>query len=450
MNGRNKVSRRGFLWLAGLTSGAIGLGKLPGKEAPNKRFLHRPWWVKTIEEPKLWIDNRVYQRYDSRNQIFSSFGRVVGEGRARELFMESRQKTTQWMREGRPGYSLRDRALADAGWTVMRAGGPNRGIQRWTASGRGPEEYGVERYQASPEETAQTVKAAARLFGASLVGVAKLDRRHIYSWDGGKEIVLENVEQPYEDETKRVIPEKVQWVIALAVQMSEEAIKRAPAPIASATTSVGYSLCQFVVSTLSEFIRGLGYIAIPAVNDTALSIPIAMEAGLGELGRHNRLITPEYGPNVRLCKVFTDLPMAIDQPIDFGVAEFCRVCKRCAEACPAKSLSLKDEPDYQVRGIWNNPGHRAWHDDASLCYTYWQKLTTGCSVCFAVCPYSKKDDASIHGLAKGTASVTPAFDRFFNRMDRLFGYGRQKDPVKWWELELPPFGFDTTQGVKRR
>ena len=449
MKYRKKVSRRGFLWMAGATGGAIGLGKLGGKGTSPRRFPRRPWWVRTIDKPKLWVDDRVYQRYDSRNQIFSSFRRVVGEERAQQLFQENRQKTVQWMREARPGYTLRDRALGNAGWTVMRAGGANRGIQRWTARGMGPQQYALDRYEASPEEAAQTIKAAARMYGASLVGIARLDRRHVNSWDGRKEIVFEDVEQPYEDENKRVIPERAQWAIALAVQMSEETLKRAPAALASAATTVGYSLCQFVVSTLSEFIRGLGYIAVPSVNDTAQSIPIAMEAGLGELGRHNRLITPEYGSCVRLCKVFTDLPMAVDKPIDFGVLEFCRVCKRCAEACPAKSLSFKDEPDYQVRGIWNNPGHQAWHDDASLCYTYWQKLTTGCSVCFTVCPYSKKDYASIHRMVKGTAAVTPALDGFFTRMDRFFGYGRPKDPTRWWEMELPPFGIDTTQGVER-
>ena len=450
MNNGKKISRRGFLWLAGLTGGAVGLGKIGANEVSEKKFPHRPWWVKTIDKPKLGVDDNIYQSYDSRNQIFSSFRRVVGEERARQLFMESRQQTRQWMREGKPGYTLRDRALGDAGWTVMRMGGAGQGIERWTGRGRGPEQYGVKRYQASPAEAAQTIKAAARMFGAALVGIAKLDRRHVNSWDGGKEIAFEDVEEPYEDETKRVIPEKVQWAIALAVQMSEETLKRAPTALASAATTVGYSLCQFVASSLAEFIRGLGYIAIPSVNDTAQSIPIAIDAGLGELGRHNRLITPEHGPNVRLCKVFTDLPLAVDKPIDFGALEFCRACRRCAESCPAKSLSFKDEPDYQVRGIWNNPGHQAWHDDASLCYTYWQKLTTGCSICFAVCPYSKKDYASLHGLVKGTAAVTPALDGLFTRMDRLFGYGRQKDPARWWELELPPFGIDTTQGTERR
>jgi len=100
-------------------------------------------------------------------------------------------------------------------------------------------------------------------------------------------------------------------------------------------------------------LSGLGYEAIPCVNDTAQSIPFALDAGLGELSRLNKLVTPEFGPAVRLCKVFTDMPMAYDKPIDFGLVEFCKGCKKCAEACPSRALSFDDEPSSKpkARGI---------------------------------------------------------------------------------------------------
>ncbi len=72
-------------------------------------------------------------------------------------------------------------------------------------------------------------------------------------------------------------------------------------------------------------------------NDTALSIPQAVDAGLGELGRNGLLITPDRGPCVRICKVFADMPLAPDRPVRFGVSEFCRSCARCADACQARS-----------------------------------------------------------------------------------------------------------------
>ena len=69
---------------------------------------------------------------------------------------------------------------------------------------------------------------------------------------------------------------------------------------------------------------------IPAGNDTALSIPIAAQAGLGELSRMGTLVTEEYGSRVRLAKVFTDLEIKPDRPKTFGVWAFCKRCKKCA------------------------------------------------------------------------------------------------------------------------
>ena len=52
------------------------------------------------------------------------------------------------------------------------------------------------------------------------------------------------------------------------------------------------------------------------------SIPIAIDAGLGELGRNGLLVTPKYGPRVRLAKILTNMPLVPDSPIRFGVTEF--------------------------------------------------------------------------------------------------------------------------------
>lgn len=76
----------------------------------------------------------------------------------------------------------------------------------------------------------------------------------------------------------------------------------------------------------SRYLRNLGYEAIPSMNDTALAIPYAIKAGLGEYGRHGLLITPEFGPRLRLGKIFTNMPLAHDTPIKFGVKEFCGAC----------------------------------------------------------------------------------------------------------------------------
>jgi len=56
------------------------------------------------------------------------------------------------------------------------------------------------------------------------------------------------------------------------------------------------------------------------------------------LGRNGLLITPQYGPRVRISKVLTDLPLVPDEPIEFGVTEYCEKCKRCAKYCPGQAI----------------------------------------------------------------------------------------------------------------
>jgi len=195
---------------------------------------------------------------------------------------------------------------------------------------------------------------------------------------GNKDIVFENVEVPVVTETKFVIPTKMKWVVAIAIPMDIDYLAHAPKALGDAATGLGYSQSAFTAGSLAEFIRGLGYQAIPSVNDTAQSVPFAMDAGLGELSRLNKVVMLEFGAAIRLCKVLTDLPMEYDQPVDFGLAAFCRSCKMCAEACPPRALSFDDEPGYEVRGPWNNPGHKAWFEDSYRCLQYWQKVGNGC------------------------------------------------------------------------
>jgi epoxyqueuosine reductase QueG len=140
------------------------------------------------------------------------------------------------------------------------------------------------------------------------------------------------------------------------------------------------------------------------------------------------------------------MELALDKPIDFGLMEFCKVCRRCADACPAKCLSLYDEPNLMVKGEWNNPGHQAWFEDSPQCLAYWRESTSGCSICLAVCPWSKKDKTMIHNIVKASSAKIPVLNRFFANMDESFGYGEQKSAKKWWSLNLPEYGIDTTQG----
>ena len=504
------IGRRSLLKAGGFVAASGALGSVwkfvmrTGVDASTSgNIRRRARWIKVVGKPTLGETNADYKRF-SGFDMFALYRPLKTQREGTGSFeAEQASKTkrlTAWTNEKKPGFSLPDRQLSEGAWTVMRSARPGTGLLSWTRASEGPPtEPSAQRYTASPEEMANTVKAAARLYGAGLVGIAPMneayinlqvphqehprkeqppkDAQHkdpqsaIHPHEGedqnrghslgqnhagkeqkceqgkeqkktdqppqDKDIVFADVDAPEVTDTKFVIPRKMKWVVAIAIPMDIELLARTPTALGDAASALGYSHSAFVVSSLAVFIRGLGYDAIPCVNDTAQSIPFAVDAGLGELSRLNKLVTPEFGPAVRLCKVFTDMPMAYDKPVDFGLVEFCKGCKKCAEACPSRALSFDDEPSFKTRGPWNNPGHKAWFEDSYKCYEYWQKSGSACGVCFASCPFTKGDQAWIHEGVKATISMAPPTDGVFRIMDNALGYGKQHAPEQWWTKDSP-------------
>jgi reductive dehalogenase len=374
------------------------------------------------------------------------FTKYVGQEEVDRLSRIAAHKEQQRILANVPGYTLKDQALKSA----QQFGNRRNRYFLGPRHAQTPAERGVPKWTGTPAEAARILRAAMRHFGAATIGYMELNQRTrklIYSHDpDGKQLVFEDVAAAYETDEKRVIPNQARWVITYTVRMSPETFKRAPTVTASQTTSLAYNRGLQIQNKTQEFLRGLGYQCLgeATLNGLGISPALAVMAGLGELSRANRLITPEFGPMVRVFKLITDLPLATDKPINAGIMEFCKHCKKCAEACPAGALSFADEPTWDVRGEWNNRGHQAYFEDSIKCYTYQQEEAgTNCGVCFAVCPFSKKDKAWIHNWVKGSISLLPATDSFLRSMDDAFSYGAKKDPEEWWRLNLSEYGIDS-------
>jgi ferredoxin len=221
------------------------------------------------------------------------------------------------------------------------------------------------------------VKDVARFYGANLVGITEIDPRWIYSH------TFERATGIYE---KARVPYK--YAIMMAIEMDWKSINESPGMAASAATALIYSRMPELSGSLARYIRALGYPAVPSGNDTGQNIPLAIDAGLGELGRNGLLITPQFGPRVRLCKVLTDLPLIPDQPIDFGMQEFCEKCHSCALSCPTKAIR-DGERTTEITSISNRPGLMRWPVNVAKCYMFWRENGgTDCSNCIAVCPWA--------------------------------------------------------------
>ena len=224
----------------------------------------------------------------------------------------------------------------------------------------------------SQEDLTERVREAALAFGADLVGVAKLNRDWLFS--NGRD------GRPVE------IPESYSRVLVMAVAMDPSHIRKSPGSEASAETSRGYARMAYVTCLSASFIRVLGYDALPCGNGTALSIPMAVDAGLGYLSRNGMLTTEEYGSCVRLCKVLTDMPLVPDRRRDGTLRRRCESCRLCAKSCPAGAISSDPSPSYRTHGSFNSSGVLRWTVDHEKCYRFWVRNGRSCSSCIAVCP----------------------------------------------------------------
>ena len=124
------------------------------------------------------------------------------------------------------------------------------------------------------------------------------------------------------------------YVVVFATEMSSRLIAASPHTPTNIETQYQYARGAYISTLLAQFIANLGYSA--SANHLRhyelLMVPLAVDAGLGELSRMGYLITKALGPRVRLGAVYTDLPLIPDHPVDIGVEDFCKSAKNAAHA----------------------------------------------------------------------------------------------------------------------
>jgi reductive dehalogenase len=173
-----------------------------------------------------------------------------------------------------------------------------------------------------------------------------------------------------------------------------------------------------VASIIAEYIRAQGFSARAHTdgNYQVLCVPLAVDAGLGELGRLGVLIHPVYGPCVRLAAVTTELELPPTPRRDFHMASFCRICRKCADNCPTRAIAAGEEPVSRR--------FKHWSVVQENCYAFWKQIGTDCAVCIRSCPYTKPDTL-LHRLVRFYVSRNPLNQRLALLMDDFF-YGRKK------------------------
>jgi len=110
----------------------------------------------------------------------------------------------------------------------------------------------------------------------------------------------------------------------------------------------------------------------------------ATRAGLGWIGKSGLLVTPEYGPRIRMGTVLTDMELPYGQPVTEGM---CGSCRLCVKSCPAGALHGAG---------WEAGMPREELVDAHACSVFmhdnFRHIGRGsvCGVCMRVCPYGRE------------------------------------------------------------
>nr|UZH91598.1 reductive dehalogenase [uncultured bacterium] len=472
------VSRRDFMKSIGLAGAGLGAASLLNPSfnnldevvsASNTAEYKRAWYVKEQDfaKPTVEVDWQTLKSYDKSLFQTGDFQKINDKTKALGLQLEGTvdrdESLAKWAQNGTKGMSLRDQALW-RGAEISRRFEPS---YTWThkmdkSRALTPEELGVPVYQGTPEDNTRMMRVVGRMYGVWNIGVTEIDeyaKKIIWSNDGKKNIVFEDVDAGYETDAKRVIPNKCKYVVSLAIRHGELATKTAPGAIVNSAQQNGYFDAAHASTSFQEFLYALGYQGVGNTSPAgSASFPVM--SGIGELGRGAHVVTPEHGAMYRRFPIFfTDLPLEPTKPIDSGIHKFCYTCKKCGLHCPTSSIPIETEPTWEGHGPWNNPGIKSWYLNYPTCggpFDYKSTFGPGyCGMCLTNCVFSKLDNANIHGVVMATASTTSLFNAFFNTMDDAFGYGQnwrahEKGDTyveDWWNTIGPERGYLTRTGM---
>lgn len=216
--------------------------------------------------------------------------------------------------------------------------------------------------QASPEFIRQLQDVAASL-DVSSIGYAENPEHLIFQ---GKALLHENM-------------------IVVTMEMDRAAIANAPSNATAAEVHWIYARTTWAVLRIAGFLRKNGYSAQACypLMGPALYPALAQKAGLGWRGAHGLLITPEYGPRVRLGAVSTsidNLPLSRENKAQWSES-YCTKCRQCILKCPVHAIY--ESPIRHANGL-------VTCIDNGKCFPEFSNHH-GCGICIRVCPFSNRN-----------------------------------------------------------
>ncbi len=298
--------------------------------------------------------------------------------------------------------------------------------------GRAPKgSVNPEKTPVDPVAMTRHIKQVAKAFGIDAVGIAPTLPEFVYQ-GGARRTEDESLVTAATGETPEKIAEKYPYAICTLVAWSDELVRAHRHIIGDTNYHIHGLKADVAQNNLAGYLRELGY---DAVQGAANPMPMAIAAGLGELGRNGLIISEHHGARHHPRVILTNLPLIPDKPIDLGVADFCSICKKCAVACPTNSISHDEKK--VINGV------EKWAINWKTCYSVRPFMTDfwyNCFTCIAACPYTKPNSwwrtLTVTLLRRTPIPARPLLVRPLIALDNAIWGELPRKRVKW-------LGYDT-------
>ena len=389
----------GPAWWVGKGTSKSALNRDPYAKRRYVDGAHAFEKLKRVDTPTTYIDEDRVARVPKRADMF-----------ARAQFGDMGKKQQQaasggWYARKSPA-SFAQRRLLGA-FVLLQDGASNEVAEK----------------PSDPVQNAANVKAATYFLGIDAVGISRCPDWTWYSHDA----TGAPLEPPHNQ------------AISMIIDQGYETMEGASGDdwISVAQSMRAYLRFSLLGGVIAKQIRRLGYMAKAhsVMDGEVLQPPLLLLSGLGEVSRIGEVIlNPLLGPRLKSGVVTTDMPMAHDKPIDFGLQNFCESCNKCARECPSGAITAGPKRMFN--------GYEIWKSDSQKCTTY--RITTEggamCGRCMKTCPWN------LEGIFKEkpfrwAAMNMPKAAPVLAKLDDTLGHGSLNEMKKWWwDLELKEDG----------
>ena len=271
-----------------------------------------------------------------------------------------------------------------------------------------------------PQRNADAIKALGHYLGADFVGICKLEPWMVYSHD--------------EIEGKP-IPVYHEYAVVMLLDQGFETMEGASGDdwISASQSMRAYLRGAEIAGLMAAHCRRMGFSARAHSNahSEVIHNPCILMAGLGEVSRiGDTILNPFIGPRSKSVVFTTDLPMAIDLPINFNLQNFCESCKKCARECPCNAIP------FGPKVMFN--GYEIWKADVEKCTKYRVTNMKGsaCGRCMKMCPWNREDLVESEQWM-WQAIGHPEHAKALADQDDYDGNGARNPVKRWWfDLEV--------------